>query len=108
MRSVTHSMGASLDGYIVGPDGKFDWAPPDAEVFGFRIDEIRAVRGPGQWPAGLRGPGGGDRAGAGRAELDVPLWRAVSTWLEASWPFAGVTCDDRQTASSISSPHCCP
>jgi hypothetical protein len=25
MRSVTYSMGASLDGYIVGPDGTFDW-----------------------------------------------------------------------------------
>ena len=32
MRSVTYSMGASLDGYIVGPDGGFDWTPPDAEV----------------------------------------------------------------------------
>src|SRR6059036_2539193 len=43
MRSVTYSMGASLDGYIVGPDGKFDWTPPDAEVFRFWIDEIRGV-----------------------------------------------------------------
>ena len=43
MRSVTYSMGASLDGYIVGPDGTFDWAPPDAEVFRFWIDEIRGV-----------------------------------------------------------------
>ena len=41
MRSVTYSMGVSLDGYIVGPDGKFDWAPPDADVFRFWIDEIR-------------------------------------------------------------------
>jgi dihydrofolate reductase len=43
MRSVTYSMGASLDGYIVGPDGTFDWAPPDAEVFRAWIDEIRGV-----------------------------------------------------------------
>ena len=43
MRSVTYSMGASLDGYIVGPDGKFDWTLPDAEVFRFWIDEIRGV-----------------------------------------------------------------
>jgi dihydrofolate reductase len=43
MRSVTFSMGASLDGYIVGPDDRFDWAPPDAEVFRFWIDEIRGV-----------------------------------------------------------------
>ena len=43
MRSVTYSMSASLDGYIVGPDGRFDWTVPDAEVFRFWIDEIREV-----------------------------------------------------------------
>ena len=43
MRSVTYSMGVSLDGYIVGPDGNFDWTPPDEEVFRFWIDEIREV-----------------------------------------------------------------
>jgi hypothetical protein len=32
---------------------------------------------------------------ASRAELDVPLWRAVSAWLETSWPFADVTYDER-------------
>ncbi|MFJ4559735.1 dihydrofolate reductase family protein [Streptomyces massasporeus] len=43
MRSVTYSMNVSLDGYIVGPDGGFDWSEPDAEVFRFWIDEIRQV-----------------------------------------------------------------
>ncbi len=43
MRSVTYSMGVSLDGYIVGPDGGFDWTRPDDEVFRFCIDEIRGV-----------------------------------------------------------------
>ena len=43
MRSVTYSMSVSLDGYIVGPDGTFDWTVPDAEVFRFWIDEIREV-----------------------------------------------------------------
>jgi dihydrofolate reductase len=43
MRSVTYSMAVSLDGYIVGPDGGFDWAAPDEEVFRFCIDEIREV-----------------------------------------------------------------
>jgi dihydrofolate reductase len=42
MRSLTYSMSASLDGYIVGPDGSFDWTMPD-EVFRFWIDEIRGV-----------------------------------------------------------------
>ena len=43
MHSVTYAMGTSLDGYIVGPDGTFDWTVPDAEVFRFWIDEIRGV-----------------------------------------------------------------
>ncbi len=43
MRDVTYSMGVSLDGYIVGPDGEFDWAAPDEEVFRFVTDEIRGV-----------------------------------------------------------------
>ncbi|KOV50661.1 deaminase [Streptomyces sp. AS58] len=43
MRSVTYSMSVSLDGYIVGPDGGFDWTAPGDEVFRFWIDEIRDV-----------------------------------------------------------------
>jgi dihydrofolate reductase len=43
VRRVTYSMNVSLDGYIVGPDGGFEWSAPDAEVFRFWIDEIRRV-----------------------------------------------------------------
>ncbi len=43
MHSVIYSMGMSLDGYVVGPDGSFDWAPPDDEVFRSHVDEIRGV-----------------------------------------------------------------
>jgi len=44
VRSVTYSMGVSLDGYIVGPDGGFDWTgAPDEEVFRFVTGEIRQV-----------------------------------------------------------------
>ncbi|MFF9279079.1 dihydrofolate reductase family protein [Streptomyces griseosporeus] len=43
MRSVSYSMSMSLDGYIVGPDGGFNWTAPDPDVFRFWIDEIRQV-----------------------------------------------------------------
>lgn len=43
MRSVIYSMGVSLDGYIVGPDGDFAWTAPDEEVFRFVTDQIREV-----------------------------------------------------------------
>jgi dihydrofolate reductase len=43
MRSVTYSMGISLDGFIVGPDGGFDWTVPDEQVFRLSTDELREV-----------------------------------------------------------------
>jgi dihydrofolate reductase len=36
-------MGVSLDGYIAGPHGDFDWTEPDEEVFRFVTNEIREV-----------------------------------------------------------------
>jgi dihydrofolate reductase len=43
MRSVTYSMGVSLDGYIVGPDGEITGPPPDEETWRLVMDEIRGV-----------------------------------------------------------------
>ncbi|MFE9499731.1 dihydrofolate reductase family protein [Streptomyces collinus] len=43
MRSVTYSMSVSLDGYIVGPDGGFNWSVPDEEVFRLATDEVRQL-----------------------------------------------------------------
>ncbi|MFJ2738324.1 dihydrofolate reductase family protein [Streptomyces sp. NPDC087440] len=43
MRSVTYSMSVSLDGYIVGPDGGFDWTTPEEDVFRFATDEVREL-----------------------------------------------------------------
>ncbi|WP_405798063.1 dihydrofolate reductase family protein [Streptomyces sp. NBC_01506] len=43
MRSVTYSMGVSLDGYIVGPDGGFNWSEPDEDIFRYTTDEVRGA-----------------------------------------------------------------
>jgi dihydrofolate reductase len=43
MRRVTYSMGVSLDGYIVGPDGDITAPPPDEELWQLVLDEIREV-----------------------------------------------------------------
>jgi len=43
MRSVTYAMNVSLDGYITGPDGGFNWSPPDPDLFRFATDELREV-----------------------------------------------------------------
>lgn len=43
MHDVTYSMGLTLDGFIVGPDGGFDWGSPDEEIFQISLDEIQRV-----------------------------------------------------------------
>jgi dihydrofolate reductase len=43
VHSVTYSMNTSLDGYIAGPDGTFDWPGLDEEVLRFWNNEIRGV-----------------------------------------------------------------
>ena len=41
MRSVIYSMSVSLDGYIGGLDGSFDWTTPDEAVFRFFTGQTR-------------------------------------------------------------------
>jgi dihydrofolate reductase len=41
MRKLIYAMNVSLDGYIKGPDGTFDWAPPDEEVHRFWNEQTR-------------------------------------------------------------------
>lgn len=43
MRTVSCSMGVTLDGFVVGPTGSFDWAAPDPELFRYATDEVRRL-----------------------------------------------------------------
>jgi dihydrofolate reductase len=45
MPSVIYEMSVSADGYVVGPDGTFDWAMPDEELHRFHNDQARALAG---------------------------------------------------------------
>jgi dihydrofolate reductase len=46
MPDVIYAMGGvSADGYVVGPDGKFDWAVPDEELHRFHNEQTRALAG---------------------------------------------------------------
>jgi dihydrofolate reductase len=42
---VIYGMAVSADGYVVGPDGKFDWSMPDAELHRFHNDQARELGG---------------------------------------------------------------
>jgi len=44
MTLVTISMSTSLDGYIVGPDGGFDWSVPDDELFDYATEEVAGLK----------------------------------------------------------------
>ena len=39
MRRLIYSLGVSLDGYIAGPDGRFDWAAPDEQLHRFHNEQ---------------------------------------------------------------------
>ena len=69
MRKLIYSMNTSLDLYIEGPDGKFDWGTPDAELhkhynrlfaamrtqlYGRRLWETMAA----YWPTAIDDPNG--------------------------------------------------
>ena len=47
-RNVTpkliYSMAVSLDGYIVGPDGRHDWSAPDQELHRFHNEQTKQLR----------------------------------------------------------------
>ena len=43
MRKLIYSMGVSLDGYIAGPGGEFDWAAPDEELHRFHNEQTREL-----------------------------------------------------------------
>jgi dihydrofolate reductase len=68
MRRVRYNVAASLDGFIAGPDGSFDWIPNDpavdfaalfanvdAVLFGrLSYELVQSQGGGGPWPAGSK------------------------------------------------------
>ncbi|HEY7875455.1 MAG TPA: dihydrofolate reductase family protein [Actinomycetota bacterium] len=45
MPKLIYSMNVSLDGFIEGPDGSFDWSVPDEELHRFHNERVRALGG---------------------------------------------------------------
>jgi dihydrofolate reductase len=43
MRKVIYSMSVSLDGFITGPRGEFDWTAPDEELHRFHNQRVREL-----------------------------------------------------------------
>ena len=45
MPKVIYAMSVSADGYVAGPDGRFDWSRPDEELHRFHNEQARAPGG---------------------------------------------------------------
>ena len=45
MPRLMYSMSMSLDGFIYGPDGSFDWGAPDEELHRFHNDRVKTLGG---------------------------------------------------------------
>jgi dihydrofolate reductase len=45
VRKLIYSMSVSLDGYIAGPDGDFEWSAPDDELHRFHNERVRELGG---------------------------------------------------------------
>jgi dihydrofolate reductase len=43
MRKLIYSMGTSLDGFIAGREGEFDWSAPDEELHRFHNEQTREL-----------------------------------------------------------------
>jgi dihydrofolate reductase len=43
MRKLIYSIGVSLDGFIAGPGGEFDWSAPDEELHRFHNEQTREL-----------------------------------------------------------------
>ena len=60
MRRIRYSVAMSLDGFIAGPQGEYDWIPNEPEIdwgaFMARFDTV--LMGRRSYEAALAGPGG--------------------------------------------------
>jgi dihydrofolate reductase len=45
MTKLIYGMAVSLDGFIAGPDGKFDWSAPDEELHRFHNEQTKELGG---------------------------------------------------------------
>jgi dihydrofolate reductase len=84
MRRVLYSVAMSLDGYIAGPDGGYDWIPEEPEIdwarFLSRFDTV--LMGRGTWEVLEAEGGAGPTAGMRRIVFSTRLDPAAHPEIE--------------------------
>lgn len=72
MRRIRYGVAASLDGYIAGPGGEYDWIPMDPEIdFAELVGRYDVwIMGRKTWEM-MQGAPGGEAPGGGEAEIWV-------------------------------------
>ncbi|NQT39891.1 MAG: dihydrofolate reductase [Planctomycetes bacterium] len=89
MRKVIYSVAASLDGYIAGPEGQFDWIPMDPEIdwagFMSRFDTV--LMGRHSYMVAASGEGGASLP-------DMPCYVFSRTLAAEDHPNVTIVADD--------------
>jgi len=97
MRRVRYSVAMSLDGYIAGPKGEFDWIPMDPDIdFGalFKAFDTRLM-GRKSWDEARK------QQTSGAPTMDMPTYVFSRTLRQADAPGVIVSNDPKKTITQL-------
>ena len=97
MRRVRYSVAMSLDGYIAGPNGEYDWIPMDPDIdFGALLKDFDTrLMGRKSWDEARK------VQASGAPTMDMPTYVFSRTLRQADVPGAILSTDLKQTVTEL-------